>query len=65
MKSKTYDEWKALSYYVRKGEKHTGRNLFDEPTFTEEQVEWVGSCDDLDDDFYMDHPGDPANYGHN
>lgn len=45
MKRLTYDDWKALGYQVRKGEKATGRDpRTGAPTFTREQV------DDREDD---------------
>jgi len=65
VKAKTYDEWRELGYQVRKGEKSTGRNKDNRATFTRDQVDERDQQDDLDEDFYMDHPGDPANYGSN
>ena len=65
MKAKTYDEWRELGYQVQKGEKSTGRNKDGKATFNRSQVEEREEYDDMDDDFYMDHPGNPANYGCN
>ena len=65
MKAKTYDEWRDLGYQVQKGEKATGQNKDGKATFTRSQVEEREIYDDMDDDFYMDHPGNPANYGCN
>ena len=39
MKAMTFEDWKLLGYYVKKGEKATGRNEKGKPTFTREQVE--------------------------
>jgi hypothetical protein len=39
MKVRTFEGWKLLGYYVRKGEKATGRDKNDKPTFTREQVD--------------------------
>ena len=39
MKAKTFDEWKAGGFRVRKGEKATGRNKQGVPTVTREQVD--------------------------
>ena len=39
MKAKTFDDWKAGGFRVRKGEKATGRDKQGVPTFTREQVD--------------------------
>lgn len=39
MKAKTFDEWKAAGFRVRRGEKATGRTKAGQATFTREQVE--------------------------
>lgn len=39
MKALTYDDWRALGYQVRKGEKASGRNPQGKTTFTRDQVE--------------------------
>ena len=39
MKPKTFDEWKAAGFWIRKGEKSTGRNKEGKPTFTRDQVD--------------------------
>ena len=39
MKARTFEGWKLLGYYVRKGEKATGRDKNDKPTFTRDQVD--------------------------
>lgn len=39
MKVLTYDEWRALGYQVRRGEKASGRNAQGKTTFTRDQVE--------------------------
>ncbi len=39
MKAKTFDEWKAAGFRVRKGEQATGRNPQGRATFTRDQVD--------------------------
>jgi hypothetical protein len=39
MKARTFEGWKLLGYYVRKGEKATGRDKNDKPTFSRDQVD--------------------------
>ena len=39
MKARTFEGWKLLGYYVRKGEKASGRDKNNNPTFTRDQVE--------------------------
>lgn len=39
MKAKTWEDWKAAGFYVRKDEKAQGRDKAGRPTFTRAQVE--------------------------
>ncbi len=39
MKAKTFEEWHELGYWVRTGEKASGRNAAGKPTFTRDQVD--------------------------
>jgi hypothetical protein len=45
MKSLTFDEWKALGYRVRRGEKASGRNKQGKAAFTRDQVDEDESFD--------------------
>lgn len=45
MKSLTFDEWKALGYQVRRGEKASGRNKQGKATFNRDQVDEDGNFD--------------------
>ena len=45
MKFLTFDEWKALGYRVRRGEKASGRNKQGKATFTRDQVDEDESFD--------------------
>lgn len=66
MKSKTYDEWRELGYQVRKGERATGSDpKTGKATFTRGQVDEREEYDDMDDEPFIDHPGNPADYGSN
>lgn len=54
MKARTFEGWKLLGYYVRKGEKATGRDKNDKATFTRDQVEDQEDLNDLICDPYQD-----------
>jgi hypothetical protein len=55
MMERTYKSWNKHGYYVRRGEKATGRNKHNVPTFTQDQVEEkrdyadLGCCPDFND----------------
>lgn len=51
-KSRTYNEWKAAGFQVKKGEKSTHRNREGSPVFTKTQVK--SAYDPADEDYYED-----------
>jgi hypothetical protein len=66
VRAKSYEDWRELGYQVRKGERATGTcPKTGKRTFTRAQVDESEHYDDLDDDAYSDHPGNPANFGDN
>lgn len=61
VKFHTYDDWKKLDYYVRRGEKSEYINKFGDPVFTEDQVEEKSNGYFINDDrsvFDIDTYGD-------
>ena len=39
MKAMTYEDWNGAGFYVKRGEKASGRDKHGNPTFTREQVD--------------------------
>jgi hypothetical protein len=45
MKAKSYNDWRAIGYQVKRGEKATGKDRAGAPTFTRDQVEETRAFD--------------------